>query len=195
MKDIIAIRSAAGSYFEVGKNSTCYYLRSRYTEIHDCEEVFSPSGHPNSCMYIIYADGTMRLFKTQEGIGKNLCAYTSDAADYSEFFPSILESSNLLTLQHLRQVCREEGKEDFSYFLKAVRDLVEDYKTQVILGRPRNGETTIVKNILGLVIDPFVSISEDGEIIETGGLRFVEVLKKTQCQNCMWTSPFQIITK
>lgn len=33
MKEIIAIKSAAGSYFEVEKNSTGYYLRNRYTEI------------------------------------------------------------------------------------------------------------------------------------------------------------------
>lgn len=128
-------------------------------------------------MYVIYSDGAKKLFKQQEGIGKNLCAYTSDAAEYSEFLPSYaLRCSELLTTHHLRDVCRE-GKEHFDYLFQIIKDLLEDDETWIVLGHPQNGETTIVKNILGLVIDPFVSISEDGEIIETGGLRFVEMKK------------------
>ena len=52
----------------------------------DCAMVSIPSGHKNSCMLVEYSDKTEQLFQQQNGIGKNLCAYTTKAAKYVEFF-------------------------------------------------------------------------------------------------------------
>lgn len=200
MNDIIAIKSSAGSYFEVGKNSNGYYLKNRYTEIPnefqyydagiekryfeklceripDCEEVSYPSGRPNSCMYVIYADGTVRLLKEQEGIGKSIGSCTYDVACYSEFFPLYtLGQSELLTTHHLRDVCRE-GKESFDYLFQALIDIYEDDEIDVMLEPQSNGSAAIKITVYGITSRE-ITITEDGSIAKTGGVLFVELLKK-----------------
>ena len=106
LKEIVAIKSADGCYFVIGKNEQGFFLKNKYTKIpnefhlyndeevkelfqdlcdrvEECVPVSYPSGHPNSCMYVIYSDKSVQLYKEQRGVEKNLCAYTSSTASYS----------------------------------------------------------------------------------------------------------------
>ncbi len=202
-KEIVAIKSADGNYFEIGKNEFGYYLKNNYTDIPnefnmysletvkkmfldlcervpDCAKVSIPSGHKNSCMLVEYSDKTEQLFQEQKGIEMNLCAYTAKTAEYVEFYADQFfswHSSSLITLAHLRQVCREKS-EDYTVFLTAIRDVIEDDGIDIRENILTDGTIEIHRIVLGHDYGTFISIMPSGKIEKTGNLKFVELMKK-----------------
>ncbi len=202
MKEIAEIRSANGNYFVIGKRNGSYYLKNKYTEIPnefevydiakvkelfadlcervpECKQVKYASGHPNSCMYVIYSDKTQVMFQQQDGIGKNLCAYTAKTAHFSEFFKSTFISGNseLITLDHLRWVC-EDKTENLDVLIQALKDFETDDYIEVCHRTNAEGEIEIYRKIYGREHDVLVTILPDGKIGKTGTYQFVELMKK-----------------
>lgn len=199
MRSVTEVRSAEGSYFVIGKNDDGYYLRNLYTEIPnefgmynieevqslfdglcdripECKETDHPYGHPNSCMRVIYSDGAEQLYKETEQ-GLNLCAFTARAAQYSEFFGSVLFfRSELITLDHLRKVCSEK-EERFEIFITALKDYLEDDYLTLVEEIQEDGSIRIRENVYSNVYYP-VTINPDGYIEETGNIKFVELMKR-----------------
>ncbi len=207
MKEIVAIKSENGSYFVIGKNESGYYLKNKYTEIPnefnmyseaevkklfddlceripDCVKVGFVTGHPNSCLRAVYSDKTEQLFREQKGIGKNLAAFTYGAASFSEFFSGRISGrSELITLDHLRWVCREKS-ENYKVLLKAVRDYIEDDYVSVFEVLKPDGTTEIRKMIYSVDHGAIITITADGSIGETGELGFVELMKQHDVSIC-----------
>lgn len=203
MKSVKVIRSAEGDYFVIGKTEGGYYLKNEYTEIPnefnmysmdtvekmfeelcdripECDEVSVPSGHVNSCMWVYYEDGTKQLYKQTER-GMNLCAFTSRTADYSEYngFKMVAWSGMLMTLEHLREVCKK-GIEDYDFFYRALKRYDDDDEMRVEEDFQDDG-SVVFKGIylpFGTHNGITVSLMPDGTIDETNNIKFVEVLKQ-----------------
>ena len=200
MKEVVAIKSENGSYFYIGKGRNRYYLKNRYTEIPNefgmydlgkvkeifnelCERIpesvpaVSSLGHPNSFMRVVYSDRTEEIF-TQGEAGRNLCAYTSNAANYSEFFTGRIfgGKSEYVTLDHLRWVCSEK-EENMDVFIKALKDFEEDDYLYLEEKKLEDGTISIDKHCYGNVSKGFVSILPDGRIGNDGGFKFVKLMK------------------
>ena len=189
-KKIVGFLSATGNQFliEMRKKGQ-YHLKNKYTEVpnefgrysiqaveklfkdlkrvmHACEPAESQSGHRNSCFYVIYEDNTRQLMKEKEDSRMNVCAFTANAAMYSEFFPDHFHYSEVVTLDHLRDVC-ESGTEAYDIFLQAVGDMVRDGETDVVPHIYEFGEIEINMDVYGREYS-FIRIGADGMIQKTG---------------------------
>ena len=201
MRNVIEIRSESGNFFRIGRNEDGYYLNNSFTEIPNefgfydinqvkklfidlCERVRESgsatdlNGHPNAYMRVFYDNDTQILY-TQGKDGKNLCAYTSKAASFSEFYTRTFfgERSELITLEHLRQICT--GKEEkLETFFKALKDYKEDDYTFLEMDKSPDGGISIDKSCYGVKANGFVTISPDGFIGNDGDLGFVQLMKR-----------------
>lgn len=200
-KEVVAIKSADGSYFVVGKNDSGYYLRNKYTSIPnefniadeaavkklfedlcdripECVRVDYPSGHPNSCMRVVFEDKTEQVFKEGENASKNLCAYTHNTARYSDFQPEQYSwiMSDLITLDHIRWVCKDK-QENYDVFFQAIKTMKEDDGIWIFDTTNPDGSIEIHVKVWTIDEGPIVTILPNGKIEKTGGLKFVEVLK------------------
>ncbi|WP_044913946.1 hypothetical protein [Butyrivibrio sp. WCE2006] len=129
-------------------------------------------------MMVTYDDGEKILYK--EGTsGKNLCAYTTAVAEYSEFFTGRFFGgcSESITLEHLRHVCRT-GYEDLGFLVEAIKDYIEDDYTWISERREADDAIYIDKTCYGICSKGFISVLPDKHIGNTGDLKFVELLKQ-----------------
>ena len=197
MKKIVSIKSAEGSFFEIGKSAkNSYYLRNEFTEIPNelmeydmneikkmfddmcqaistCVPVDYASGHPNDCAIVIYDDNTRQMFKGQDGVGCNFAAWTSSVAKYSEFIDSSWwESRRLLTLTDMRRICSSKyiTPEELYKILKI--EVEDEY---VSISYDSRGFS---KTYCGMEQGYFLTLNIDGTILNPGRFKFVEVLKK-----------------
>jgi hypothetical protein len=201
MRNVVEIRSENGNFFRIGRNSDGYYLKNLFTEIPNefgyydisqvkrlfidlCERIQESvpatdlNGHPNAYMRVFYDNNTQILY-TQGEDGKNLCAYTSKAANFSEFYTGTFfgERSELITLEHLRQICT--GKEEkLETFFKALKDYKEDDYTFLEMVDFPDGSISIDKSCYGVKAEGFVTISPEGFIGNDGDLAFVQLMKR-----------------
>ncbi len=201
MRNVIEIRSESGNFFRIGRNEDGYYLKNSFTEIPNefgfydinqvkklfidlCERILESvpatdmNEHPNAYMRVFYDNDTQILY-TQGTDGKNLCAYTSRAANFSEFYTRTFfgERSKLITLEHLRQICT--GKEEsLETFFKALKDYTEDDYTFLEMVELPDGGISIDKSCYGVKANGFVTISPDGFIGNDGDLAFVQLMKR-----------------
>ncbi len=201
MRNVIEIRSEKGSFFRIGRNREGYYLKNLFTEIPNefgfyditqvkelfidlCERIQESvparnmKGHPNAYMRVLYDNDTQILY-TQGENGKNLCAYTSRAANFSEFYTGTIlgESSELITLEHLRHICT--GKEEkLETFFKALKDYKEDDYTFLKMVELPDGGISIDKSCYGVKAKGFVTVSPEGFIGNDGDLAFVKLMKR-----------------
>jgi len=206
MPNVKCIQSANGNYFEIGISvDGDIYLYNKYTqvpnefglydkekvrelfdnlraEIPNCEPVDFASwkAHPNSHMRVLFDDGSVQIYKETEK-GKNLCAMTYNAASYSEFWgPYIGADNEMVTLSRLRQVIKEK-REYKKLFQEAVEDIAigaDDYMWMKIRDN-EDGSWEMDEYIYGRVSkEAYVSADKDGYIINTGGLKYTELLKE-----------------
>ncbi len=201
-KEIVAIKSVEGSYFEIGRTRSGYYLKNSFTEIPnefelysidvvkklfddlcervpECMRVDHSFGCPNDCICVVYSDRTEQLYHAQDGIGMNLAAFATETAKYVEFYedPFYYWGSPLMTLEHLRRVCRSK-REDYAVFFKAIRDYIEDDGIDLHDVTLSDGTIEIHELVLGFDFGADYSIMPDGKIGKTGKLRFIELMKK-----------------
>lgn len=204
MKEVIAFHSAKGNYYYIGKDEKGYYLRNRHTTIPNefekysmekikelfddlCERILEcvpvdqvlAGRHVNSYMYVVYDDMTEQLFMQQEGVGRNLCAYNCNVADYDEFLDEFLGFYNpgTLTLERLRQVCKCK-REDLDILLNAVRAMRGDDYTYFDIEPRQDGGYNIVETCYCVPNKEFITIMEDGSIGNTGELTYIKLLKE-----------------
>ncbi len=201
MKNVVSIESVNGDPFKIGRNQNGYYLSNNYTQIpnefgaysimeienlfHElCDripesvETLFPRGHSNANMKVTYEDGTKVIYTQGEG-GKNLAAFTSRAAKYSEFYKNLIMGgrSDLITLDHLRKICSVKI-ESFDIFIKALKDFEEDDYLFLEVKTFPDGSTSIDESCYGQKFKGFVTLLSDGRIMNDGGLRFVRVMKE-----------------
>ena len=203
MKEIVAFRSAEGSYFSIGKNGNEYYLRNMYTvipnefkmysmdrvkelfdslceRVPECVEVdhVKYDKPQNAFMYVVYDDMSEHLFMKLEGAGKNLCAFTFRAADYNEFYDETFMSINprSLNIDRIRQVCRNK-REDLYVLHEAIKDMDADDFQHYNIEPREDGGYNIVRNCYEVSEKDFITIMKDGKIVNTGHFRYVEFLK------------------
>ena len=201
MRNVVEIRSVNGNFFRTGRNSDGYYLKNLFTEIPNefgfydishvkrlfidlCERIQESvpatdlNGHPNAYMRVFYDNNTQNLY-TQGENGKNLCAYTSKAANFSEFCTGTFfgERSELITLEHLRQICTVK-EEKLETFFKALKDYKEDDYTFLEMVELSDGGISIDKSCYGVKAEGFVTISPEGFIGNDGDLAFVQLMKR-----------------
>ncbi|MCR5325051.1 MAG: hypothetical protein K6E85_17475 [Lachnospiraceae bacterium] len=203
-KEITGFSSAEGDYFLITmQKKDVYYLKNKYTEIPNefgiysmkaLEELFKdlrkcisvsdpaeiPGGHPNSCFYVLYEDGTKQLFRQKEDSKINVCHNVSSVAHYSELFPDDLWISELVTIDHLRSVC-ESGTEAYDVFVQAVSHMIQDGETAVSEQINEDSSIDLNMDVLGRQY-PFIKIRADG-LIESDGnmasrLEYVRILKE-----------------
>ncbi len=191
-KEIIGFSSASGDVFSIYiEKKDNYHLKNKYTEIPNefgvysmkvikelfkelrkcisaCEPAEAPSGHPNSCFYVIYDDGSKRLLRQKEDAKINVCYHVANAAGYSEFFPDNLWISELVTIDHLRSVC-ECGFETYDIFLQAIRHMIQDGETSVSERINRDGSIDLDMDVMGRKY-PFIRIGADGSIEKSGNI-------------------------
>lgn len=201
MRNVVEIRSENGNFFRIGRNSEGYYLKNLFTEIPNefgfydidqvkklfislCERIQETvpatdmNGHPNAYMRVFYDNDTQILY-TQGEEGKNLCAYTAEAASFSEFYTGTIfgERSELITLKHLRQICSVK-EERLETFFKALKDYKEDDYTFLEMDKSPDGGISIDKSCYGVKAKGFVTVSPEGFIGNDGDLAFVKLMKK-----------------
>jgi hypothetical protein len=201
MRNVIEIRSESGNFFRIGRNEEGYYLKNLFTEIPNefgfydisqvkklfidlCERIHESvpatdmNEHPNAYMRVLYDNDTQILY-TQGKDGKNLCAYTSRAANFSEFYTGTFFGgrSKLITLEHLRQICTDK-EESLETFFKALKDYTEDDYTFLEMVELPDGGISIDKSCYGVKANGFVTISPDGFIGNDGDLAFVQLMKR-----------------
>ena len=203
-KKIVGFSSASGgSFLILMKKKDSYYLKNQYTEIPNefrlysmkvLKELFkelrkcvsasepaeAPSGHPNSCFYVIYETGSKQLFRQKEESKINVCSRVARAACYSEFFPDDLWISELVTLDHLRNVC-ESGTEAYDIFVQAVQHMIQDGETSVAERINPDGSIDLDMDVLGRKY-PFIRIGADGLIKKCGNIasepEYVRILQE-----------------
>lgn len=201
MRNVVEIGSVNGNFFRVGRNRDGYYLKNLFTEIPNefgyydisqvkrlfidlCERIQESvpatdlNGHPNAYMRVFYDNNTQILY-TQGENGKNLCAYTSKAANFSEFYTGTFfgERSELITLEHLRQICTAK-EEKLETFFQALKDYKEDDYTFLKMVELPDGGISIDKSCYGVKAEGFVTISPEGFIGNDGDLAFVQLMKR-----------------
>ncbi len=67
---------------------------------------------------------------------------------------------------------------NYNDFLRLIMKYVADEHTRIKEVRHRDGSISLDKYIYKIRLDSFITISRSGFITETGGIRFVEVMKK-----------------
>lgn len=206
MANVKCIQSVNGSYFEIGiSDDGNIYLYNKFTQVpnefglYDMEKVkelfddlcaeipnsepvnfASWKAHPNSHMRVLFDDGNVQIYRETKK-GKNLCALTSNVASYSEFHgPYIGADNEMITVSRLRQVIKEK-REYKKLFQKAVEDIAigtDDYMW-VKIRDGEDGSWEMDEYTYGRVsIEAYVSADKDGCIINTGGLKYAELLKE-----------------
>ncbi|MCR5768960.1 MAG: hypothetical protein K6G45_10790 [Lachnospiraceae bacterium] len=204
-KKIIGFMSASGQYFQIiMKKKGVYYLKNEYTEVPNefglysmktvaelykglrrclsktvSEEAEEPSGHPNSCFYVIYEDNTRKLYRKKDDARLNVTAFTNKAATYSEWVPGTMYVSEFVTLDRLRDAV-ECGEIAYDIFLQAVKHLVQDGETGISPHIHDDGSIDLDMNVQGREYS-FIKIGVDGLITQAGNLAseldYVKILK------------------
>ena len=191
MRTIVEIRSAKGDYFAIGRNKGGYYLKNKYTEIpnefglydtNDVRKLFDelcssiskcylqeslyPIGD-EAQIYVEYDDKSIELYKCPERSG-----ITIGVTRYSDLFDDVFfNRSDVLTLDHLRRVCRDK-EESYSVFLYIMKCLNEEDSVR-IEGAPYSLEM----NELGMK-RRILAFNADRTIGETKvRLKYTELLK------------------
>lgn len=191
MRNIVEIRAAKGDYFAIGRDTGGYYIKNKYTEIpnefglydtNDVRKLFDelcssiskcnlqeslyPIGD-EAQIYVEYDDKSIELYKCPERSG-----ITIGVIRYSDLFDDVFFSkSEVLTLDHLRRVCRDK-EESYSVFLYIMKCLNEEDGVR-IEGAPYSLEM----NELGMK-RRILAFNADRTIGETKvRLKYIELLK------------------
>ena len=200
-KEIVGFKSINGGYFEIWKADDGYHLKNKYTEVPnefklynkkaikklfddlcervpECIPVEFESGHPNSCMRVIFGDKTETIYKEQEKVGKNLCAYTSQVANYSEFVGGIwYPFSKTITIEHIRWVVKTKA-ESFSNVIDYLKTAIEDDYIDIVINKNSEGAIEISEVIYGFKRKPFMTVYLNGEFETTIKMPYLELLKR-----------------
>lgn len=200
-KEIVGFKSIKGGYFEIWKADDGYHLKNKYTEVPnefklydektiktlfddlcervpECIPVDFESGHPNSCMRVIFADKTETIYKEQEKVGKNLCAYTSRVAEYSEFVGGILYPlSDTITIEHVRWVIKTKT-ENFSNVIEYLKNAIEDDYIDIVINKNNEDVREISMVIYGFKHRPFMSIFSNGYFENDYKSTYLSLLKE-----------------
>ena len=201
MKEIVGFKSINGGYFEIWKADDGYHLKNKYTEVPnefklydektiktlfddlcervpECIPVDFASGHPNSCMRVVFADKSEAIYKKQEKVGKNLCAYISRVAEYSEFVGGILyPHSDTITIEHVRWVIKTKT-ESFSNVIEYLKNAIEDDYIDININKNSEDIREISKVVYGFKCRPFMTVFPNGEFETKEKVLYLEFLKE-----------------
>lgn len=205
-KEIVAIKSVGFGYFEIGKNEFGYYLKNKYTDIpnefkmyslervkkmfidlceglSECIKIEFPCERQGFKVRVIYSDKTEQLFQSVESERAYpfVFAYIY-AENYVEFYTEspVYFIPTLLTLDHLRKVCREKV-EEYDVLLSIIKELYEDDYVDVVEYNLPDGTTEIHQIVMGQDYHgALVTIAPDGKIQGTSIFKFVELMKNNE---------------
>ena len=201
-KEIVGFKSINGGYFEIWKAEDGYHLKNKYTVVPnefkfynnraikrlfdglrrvvtECIPVDFGSGHPNSCMRVIFADKTEAIFKEQEGTGNSMRSYMSDVAEYSEFAygQSFYRHFDTITIEHLRWVIKTKT-ESLSNVINFLKDIIEDDYIDIVIDKKTNGIVEISAEIYGIKRSPFMKVFPNGTFENSIDYPYLNLLKE-----------------